>query len=1162
VLLLKSISPEARSLLAALALAFLLPASLLYAATGGSISGAITDRSGAVVIGAALKLINTAQQTTYQAISDKQGFYTFPNLPVGHYDLIITATGFDTQKKADLTVDTDSALRINASLEIGTRSDVVTVTSEAGIQVDTAATHLGEVVSGEQMTAIPLNGRSYTDLLAIQPGVAPISTLLPSSVIMAGVTGGLDPSGDENPGNLSINGQRESSNGFMVNGINIEEPMNGGTAVIPNLDSIEEFRVLTTNFDPEYGNYNGGIITVVSKSGTNHLHGSAFEFFRNTNLDSKGYFDQTRAAFNQNQFGGAIGGPIKRDKVFFFTDYQGTRTTQGVSTGNISVPTVAQRTGNFSDLTGSVSGPYLASLLSQQLGRTITAGEPYTSVFPDGNIPQAAWSAPAKNLLQYIPSPNVGTNQFSTSAFSQTVRDDKGSVRIDGNSRFGQLSAYYFIDDYDLDNPYPGSVAGASIPGFDALFIGRAQLFSVSDTKVIGANTVNEFHVGYLRNANIIGQPKGGLGVNLASQGFTDPANGGIFVQAPQFEGVENITFPTFVMGVPITNLTQVNNTYYLSDGLSRSIGAHTLKFGVQFHIDQVNEHPNATFNGTFNINGTETGNPYADFLLGTPSNFTQSSGQPFYLRNRYLGLYVQDSWRVRSDLTLNAGLRWDLIAPWSEKYHQLQTYIPGAQSTLYPGAPEGFVVAGDPGIPNTIAPTSDKNFAPRIGFAYSPKFDHGFWSKVFGPSGQSSIRASYGLFYTAFPGLTAGIMYAVPPFGFNYLSPAPPLLATPFVTAATGVNNGQRFPFPFPSHSVSRTNPDTSVNWANFTPIAADPFFYYRNRAPYTNNYMFSIQRQITNHTLLTVSYVGNQGHRILTLISANPGDPALCLSLPGCGPFGEDSTYTNSAGQTVQGTRVGQGPNYGENTADKSAASSSYNALETTLRYHHHSSQFLLSYTYGKSIDQGSSLGEQLNFVDPRQSRTISAWDLKHNFVGSYTWTLPIATLVHKSNRLTEEWSLSGTTRFATGLPVTLFDNSDNSLLGTLGNGANNYLLDTPQYLPGPLKINTNGRNGRNAFNTALFPEENLGQLGNAKRRIFYGPGINNFDMALQKNLRFAEAKSLEFRLESFNTFNHTQFYGPASVDGQVEDTENFGKIVSAAAPRLIQLAAKFSF
>jgi hypothetical protein len=1147
--------------LASLVIAFNFSAIPASAAVGGSISGIVADRSGAVVAGAMLKLVNTAQQTTYLAISDKQGLYFFPNLSVGHYDLTTTAIGFNPQRKADLKVDTDSAIRVDFSLEIGTQTDTVTVTSDTGVQVETAATHLGEVVSGAQMTALPLNGRSYTDLLAIQPGVAPVSTLLPSSVIMAGVTGSIDPSGDANPGNLSINGQRESANGFMVNGIDVQEGMNGGTSILPNLDSIEEFRVLTNNFDPEYGNYNGGIVTVVSKSGTGQFHGNAFEFFRNTALDARGYFDPTRSAFNQNQFGGSVGGPIRRDRIFFFTDYQGTRTTQGVSTGNISVPSVAQRGGNFDDLTGVVSGPYLASLLTQKLGRSITTGEAYGDVFPDGHIPQSVWSVPGKSLLQYIPSPNVGPNEFSTSAFSQTVRDDKGSLRIDGNSRFGQLSAYYFIDDYDLDNPYPGSVAGASIPGFEGLYIGRAQLLSIGDTKVIGVKTVNELHIGYLRNANIIGQPKGGLGVSLASQGFASPDNAGIFVQAPQFEGVENITFPSFVMGVPITNITQVNNTYYLSEGLSRVFGSHTLKLGDQFHSDQVNEHPNATFNGTFNINGTETGDPYADLLLGTPSNFTQSSGRPFYLRTRYLGFYAQDSWRVRSDLTINAGLRWDVIMPWWEKYNQLQTWVDGEQSTLYPGAPSGLLVAGDPGIPKTISPTSYKNFAPRIGFAYSPKFDRGFLSKLFGDSGQSSIRASYGLFYTAFQGLSAGIMYAVPPFGFNYLSPAPPLLASPFITAATGFDNGQRFPFPFPPHNVSTSNPDTSVNWDNFIPLAGDPFFYYRNRVPYVSSYMFSIQRQITAHTLLTMSYVGNQGHHILTLVSANPGNPALCLSLDGCGPFGEDSTYTNSTGQTVQGTRVGQGPEYGNNTADKSIANSNYNALETTLRYQHRGSQLLLSYTYAKSIDQGSNLGEQLNPFDPRQSRTISAWDLKHDFVASYTIALPIAKLFRKSNHLTEEWNVSGTTRFATGLPVTFYDNSDNSLIGTLGNGANNYLLDTPQYKAGSFKINTNGRNGRSAFDTSLFSEETLGQLGNAKRRIFYGPGINNFDLMIRKDVRLADARSFEFRVEAFNAFNHAQFYGPASVDGQIENPD-FGAIVSAAAPRLMQLAAKFSF
>ena len=1159
------------ALLSNLALVILVAAALpLRAATGGSISGTVADPTGAVIPGAAVSLINTAQLTTYQAISDEAGFYSFPNLPVGHYDLTFSATGFTTRKRMDLAVDTDSALRVDATLSVAARSDAVVVTADPQVEVDTSSTHLGEVISGSQMTDLPLNGRSYTDLLAIQPGVAPISTLLPSSVIMAGVTGGLDPSGDENPGNLSINGQRESSNGFLVNGIDVQEHMNGGTSIIPNLDSIEEFRVLTNNFDPEYGNYNGGVVTVVSKQGSNRFHGNGFEFFRNTRLDARGYFDPTRSAFKQNQFGGTIGGPIVHEKLFFFADYQGTRTNQGVSTGNISVPTVDQRSGNFNDLTGSVSGPYLASLLTQKLGCAVTSGEAYSDVFPGGMIPQSAWSAPGKNLLQYIPAPNVSAGQYSTSQFAQTVRDDKGSIRIDANNRVGQVSAYYFIDDYSLDNPYPGSVAGASIPGFDALFIGRAQLLSLSDNKVIGSNTVNEFHLGYLRNANIVGQPKGGLGVSLASQGFTTGVGTpGIVVQAPQFEGVESVTFPTFVMGVPITNETQINNTFYASDGLSRVIGAHTVKAGGQFHIDQVNEHPNATFNGTFNIDGTETGDPYADFLIGVPSNYTQSSGQPFYLRNRYFGAYGQDSWRARNDLTINAGLRWDVIMPFGEKYNQLQTYIPGAQSTLYPGALPGLVVAGDPGIPKTLAPTSYTNFAPRVGFAYSPRFEGKLGRAIFGSGGKGSIRASYGLFYTEFPGLLAGIMYSVPPFGYNYLSPGPPLLATPFITAASGFNNGQRFPFPFPPHNVSKTHPDTSIDWANFAPLAADPFFDHRDRAPYINNYMFSIQRQITARALLTLSYVGNQGHHVLTVIPVNPGNPALCLSIPGCGPFGEDTTYTTSTGQNIHGTRVGQtggalvgeGENYGENTADRSVANSNFNALQTTLRYQHGGSQFLLSYEYAKSIDQGSNIGEQLNPFDPRQSRAISAWDQRHSFVSSYTWALPVQELARRSNRSTTDWSLSGTTRFATGFPVTLYDNSDNSLLGTLGNGVNNYLLDTPQHLPGSLQVNTNGRNGKAAFNTALFPEESLGTLGDARRRTFYGPGIENFDMTLEKRLSLGESRSLTFRAEAFNTFNHAQFYGPASENGQVEDP-NFGQIVSAAAPRLVQLVAKFAF
>jgi hypothetical protein len=1086
----------------------LLSASPLPAASTGSLSGTIHDSSGAVIPSARLTLVNVALRTELKSLSDDQGF-SFPALSVGLYEITIEANGFKTQRNTNLTVDADAALRLDAVLEIGTMSDQVTVSetdAKIDMQVETIATHLGEVVSLAQIESLPLNGRSYTDLLAIQPGVSPISTLTPTSVIMAGVTGTINPSGDLNPGNVSIDGQRESSNGFFVNAVDVQEHMNGGTSVIPNLDSIQEFRVLTNNFDPEYGNYNGGIVNVVTRSGSGAFHGNVFEFLRNTDFDAKNYFDITRGAFRQNQYGGTIGGPIRKQTLFFFTDVQGTNTMQGITSPATSVFSLQERAGNFSDvastLTGTVSGPYIANLLTGKLDYGVTAGEPYykpgcttgNCVFPNARIPMTAWSVPAARLLPYIPEPNIGTNLFSTSAFPETVRDDKGSGRIDANSGFGQVSAYYFIDNYRLDNPYPGGQGGASIPGFDALTIGQAQMLTLGDTKLLGSTTVNEFHLGLLRNVNNIGQPHGGLGVPVASQGFS-----GIVVQAPQFEGVENIAFPSFVMGVPIANLDQANNTLYVGDTVSKVIGAHTVKLGGQFHYDQVNENPNATFNGTFNFAGTETGSAFADFLLGLPSNFTQSAGQHFYLRNHYAGLFAEDSWRIRRNLTLNFGLRWDLIEPWSEKYNSIQTIVPGEQSVLYPNAPPGLVVPGDPGIPATLSPAKDRNFAPRIGVSYAPKSD-------------LSIRASYGIFYTSFPGLTAGVMYGVPPFGYNYLSPAPPLFSTPFTTAATGAQNTDPFPLKAPFYGV----------------ISADPYFYYRNTVPYTENYMFSVQK-----SRLTVSYAGNQGHHLLVLLPENVGNPQLCLNLAGCGPFAEN------------GARTGLGPDYGSMTAQKTIGNSNYNALEASLRL----GTALFAYTYSKSIDDASNLGEQINPFNERATRVISSFDLRQNFVATYYYNFK------------KGFSISGTTRFSAGFPVTLFDDSDRSLLGTLGNGVNNELLDTPQISPGPLKINTNPRNGQPAFNTGLFAPEALGKLGNSARRLFYGPGIENFDVQVSKTVHLTESKSFDIRVEAFNAFNHAQFYGPASVDGEINDS-NFGSVVSAAAPRLVQLAMKFRF
>jgi hypothetical protein len=1138
--------------------------------TGGSIAGTVADPSGTVIPDVLVVARNTETGVMQKTATNGEGFYAFPAVPVGRYELQIEHSGFKPYKRTDVLVKLNDALRIDIQLSLETQSETVTV-SESAAPVETTNTQMGELITARTVASIPVNGRSYTDLLALQPGVIPASSQQPNAVVMSGCTSA-PPSGDLNPGNLSVSGQRETANGFMVNGSAAQEDFKMGAAIVPNLDSIREFRVLTSNFDAEYGNFSGGQVLVTTKSGTNELHGSAFEFLRNTDLDARNYFAADRAMYDRNQFGATVGGPIRKDKVFFFADYQGTRMTQGVDTGLISVPSLQNRTGNFSDiastLTGSVNGQYWADLLSEKLGYAVTPGERYYTpgcvtsaqcVLPNAQIPARALSAPAKALLPFIPMPNQGDSTFSTSADDQNLRDDKGAIRIDGNTRWGALSAYYFADDYRMNNPYPTGQGGANVPGFNAISQGRAQLVTIGLTSTLNPATVNELRVSYMRTANNIGQPVGGVGPTLASQGFVDPAGKpGIVPLDPQIEGVENVAFNDFTIGVDTTGVTQANNTYLWSDNFSRVAGKHIVRFGANVHYDQVNINPDAIYNGSFLFQGTETGSDFADFLLGIASSYAQGDSQAFYLRNKYAGLYGQDSWQLRPKLTLNYGLRWDLLPPWSEKYNQMQTLVRGEQSVVYPGAPEGLLFPGDPGIPHTLAPTKYTNFAPRIGVAYSP-------------DAKTSVRASYGIFYTAFEGLSAGIMSANPPYGYDYTSLAPPLFATPFITAASGENIGQRFPEPIPAFGASAKNPNASVDWSQYLPITGVPSFFHQNVTPYSESYALSIQRELARDTVLSASYVGTQAHHLLVLISANPGNPKLCLSLsqpedvmPGtatCGPFGESGTYITRSGQTIDGTRGPFSSQFAAVTYQKTIGNSNYNALEVSLRRASPSLELLAGYTYGKSLDQSSSLAEEVNPLNPSLSKAPSAFDMRHSFVASYNWKLPIEKPLHRRNQLTEGWVLSGITRFSTGFPVTLFNNNDTSLLGTIPNGINNNGVDTPDYTPGNLEVNTDPRNGKPAFNTALFTLPGLGQVGTAARRFFYGPGIINFDTALHKSVQLSESRSLEFRLEAFNVFNHAQFYGPAAVNGNISSA-NFGQIVSAASPRLVQIALKFSF
>jgi hypothetical protein len=679
-----------------------------------------------VIPKATVTATNTDTAVQQIVVTNDTGAYSFPTLPVGHYNLDVAAAGFRPYRRTSITLDVNSALLVDAVLEVGANQETVTV-QESVVQAETASTQLGDVITAANVTALPLNGRSYTDLLALQPGVMPLTTI--SSLTVQGLGQSVfSPSGDLNPGTLSINGQRESANGFMVNGADAEETGSMAAVIIPNLDSIAEFRILSDNFDSEYGRYSGGQINVITKSGTNEFHGDIFDFLRNTDLDARNYFSPTRGTFIQNQFGGTFGGPIVRKKVFFFTDYQGTRQIEGTDTGLIPVPSLQDRTGDLLDqassLTGTVGGPYFANLLSQNLGYAVTTGEAYYTpgctnssqcVLPNATIPQSAWSAPAASLFKYIPAPTPGLgNNFSTSAFDQILRDDKIGERVDANTRWGTIFGYYSLDNYTENNPYPTAQGGANVPGFNALYTGRAQLAVVGDTKTIGTSAVNEFRLSYTRDANDLGKPAGGLGVSLASQGFVAGAGTlGIVPLAPQTQGVENLIFNNFVIGADPFRFHQINNDFEVSDNFSKVVGNHTIKVGAQLDYDQINTYPFAVLNGSFNFFGTETGLDFADFLLGIASQYTQNDLRPFYGRNTSVGLYAEDSWRLRPSLTLNYGLRWDRLEPWYEKYDNNITFIPGEQSVVFPTAPVGIVYPGDPGVARTLAPAGNRDFAP-----------------------------------------------------------------------------------------------------------------------------------------------------------------------------------------------------------------------------------------------------------------------------------------------------------------------------------------------------------------------------------------------------------------------------------------------------------------
>ena len=1151
---------------------FLPATSGLWADVTGSILGVVRDPTRAVVAGARIVATNTQTNLARETTSAADGSYRFLALAAGTYNVTATASGFQQFTTTNIDVKVNDQLRIDIVLQVGSVQQEVNVTANA-VQVETSSTQLGDVIESKKMLALPLNGRSYIDLLGLQAGVAPDTS---------GTIGGDRPvSGSLNAGNISVNGQRETGNAFLVNGGDVSEGRNLGAGLIPNLDSIEEFRLITNSFDAEYGKFSGAVMNAITKSGSNVIHGDAFEFLRNDTMDARNFFVAGKSELRRNQFGYAVGGPFWRNKLFWFTDYQGTKEVSGAETGIVQVFSQGERQGQFgSALTGSIDGPYWAKVLSQRLGYTVSNGEAYfkpgctlTSdcVFPGGFIPQQAWSKPAINILPFIPVGNVDpvNGIFSDNSQKNRVDDSKAGQRVDFiNQKTGNWSWYYHYDDSSVFNALPA----ASVPGFPSYTPTRAQEIVMSNTKTFGPTMVNEARVSFFRTSTHKDEPKGSF-ASLASLGFvTGIGTLGINPSGPAGfpQTVPPLYFNNFSIGVPTLTTGQPNNTWMLTDGLSKVTGNHTLKFGGEFRYLQINERNVASPNGTFNFDGSVTGVDAADYELGAVSvngsAFQQYSMQFLDSRTRYGGAYAQDSWKAKPNLTLNLGLRWEVSMPWYDTQGKIETIVPGEQSTQFPTAPLGWVVPGDPGIRSTLAPTHYNNWAPRLGLAYAPGFNNGILKKVFGSQGKTSVRAAFGIYYTSIEDLNLFYEVGDPPFGNNWQSPNGVLFEEPYLTRTDGVSQGQKFPFNFP---IPGSPANKTLDFSQYLPISYAPGYDIHNRMPYAEHFNFSIQRELSKSTVLTLAYVGTEGHKLISQTDANPGNTALCLQLnaegavdlntglsnPACGPGGEQDTYQLPNGTKIQGTRNSLGPAFGaNNTYTRNSANSNYNSFQASVERKAADVTFLAAYTFGKALDDASTFGDLMNFTNYRLSRSLSSFDVTHNFVASYNWALPFDRAFNSlPKRLTQGWNITGITRFSTGFPIRISQSrGDLSLTGSNS-------TDEPNVV-GPVVIQNPRLAGPNGANTYFLPNafvsNNLGQFGDANRQFFHGPGIINTDFALSKRVPITESMSVEVRGEFFNIFNHTQFNNPSGDFS----SSLFGVVTGARAPRIGQVSAKF--
>lgn len=1132
----------------------------------GTIRGVVKDQSGAVIPDATVKVTDTATGISHQVMSNTDGSFAVLNLLApATYEVTVEKSGFQRFASTGIRLNVNQTYVVAATLNVGAATQVVTVQANAA-QVDTTSMQLGTTITGASIVDLPLVGRNWIQLQQLQPGVT-------------GATDRFGLTGVES--NFATNGSQTQQNAFYVNGVDTADISLNAAGIIPSPDAIGEFRMITSTINPEYGRNSGAILNAVIKNGTNQLHGDGFEFFRDTSLDARNFFQATVAPFHQNLFGGTIGGPVTiphiyngHDRTFFFFSYQGNRNVQPQVFGVPTVFSQAERGGAFPALASS-TGTSATSLVGDN-GATYPAGTPYSTIFSGGTIPQADLNPLALKLMnQYVPLPNAPGDTFTFNPSTLGLQDQY-ITRIDQTfSSKDSIWGYWLWERDPTTEALPFD--GANVPGFAEVNQQHAQQYAISWNHIFSGTTLNEARFGYFRfNYNAV-NPQ--TPVNPTSYGFT-----GIIPQNAQAASIPvmNVT-GLFTLGFSLFGpQPRLENTYTATDNFSKILGRHSIKAGFTMNRYEVYNPFYAYLSGFFAFAGSgafSTGTPGADFLLGLPDQYVQTNGSIINARSREYYSYVQDEFKFRPNLTITYGVGWDVDTPYLNLNYggrDVNAFRPGVQSTVFPTAPVGVLWPGDPGINSAGGvKTPYTNFAPRLGFAWSP-----------GSSQKWSVHAGVGIYYNRTEEEIALQNLSTPPFSITSFGVGgvggSPALATPFsgwcpVKGAAPVACSAPNPFPYTAPAAG-----SKVDFSALEPLTINSLS--RNfGVPTSYNYNLTVEHQLTPSMIMTMAYVGNVARHLEGNYELNPAGEA-----PGMNPGAAALGCTPSNLGTCDPTSFRYNPlTTGLAAINQQATdfNSNYNSLQFSLNKHFsHGLEFLASYTWSRYFDQNSTADNQDGFqapgINPFDFASMYAPsdnDAPQRFVFSYDYTLPIYNYVHHLRPLTDGWKLTGITTFQSGSPILVANTANPSLTCWSAVEVDdvpcwdrpNRVAGVPLNIGDPRNYNLNGQSNY-WFNPAAFSMAAPGTgIGNSSRNPIYGPGINDFDIALLKDIHFTESKYIELRFETYNTFNHTQFaqgnYEPSNnIGGVVSDINDprFGRVITANSARVFQLSGKIYF